>query len=188
MRATRCLRRRGWSPRRGLSVHGPSIATQSQVSITGGGVRHRMGICATWTISARRPGRYRIGPPSVQHEGKRVSGQRGGGGGGPRWRGRTSTAAPSSRSIPSASPAFHRSPGFNAPDDDTGNGDDSDRFDLLPPYPNELRVDRAPDPMAFLRAVVHPTHAVVGQQVTLSNLRLRPARGVSRNEHLGTQP
>ena len=36
-----------------------------------------------------------------------------------------------------------------------------------PTYPEELRVDKAPDPIAFLRATVTPNPVVVGQQVTL---------------------
>jgi hypothetical protein len=45
--------------------------------------------------------------------------------------------------------------------------DDDDPTGSLPPYPEELRVDRAPDAYAFLRAVASPTQVVVGQQLTL---------------------
>ncbi|MEO6600771.1 MAG: BatD family protein, partial [Polyangiaceae bacterium] len=36
-----------------------------------------------------------------------------------------------------------------------------------PSYPEELRVDKAPDPVAFLRTTLTPNQVVVGQQVTL---------------------
>jgi hypothetical protein len=45
---------------------------------------------------------------------------------------------------------------------------DEDLLDLLPPYPKELEVGRALDPIAFVLAKVTPDEAVVGQQVTLS--------------------
>jgi hypothetical protein len=38
----------------------------------------------------------------------------------------------------------------------------------LPPIPEDYKVERAPDPLAFLRATAEPRHVVVGEQVTLS--------------------
>jgi hypothetical protein len=62
---------------------------------------------------------------------------------------------------------------------------DDDPLGGLPPYPEELRVDHAPDPYAFLRAVAVPNRVVVGQQVTLKIFaygRQGPFREASTSE------
>jgi hypothetical protein len=58
----------------GLSAHGPSVGTQQQISLSGGQFSQRVGINATWTIEASKTGHYRIGPPSIEIGGQRLSG------------------------------------------------------------------------------------------------------------------
>ncbi|MBX3126173.1 MAG: BatD family protein [Polyangiaceae bacterium] len=140
----------------GLVAHGPSIGAQSRISIVNGQVRARVGISATWSITASRPGTYRIGPGSVTVQGKRYSDN-----------------AVTVEVVPERSPPslqnpldpfslFPRVPGLAPPEDDDA------LLDLLPPFPPELRVDEAPDALAFVRAVVTPKRAVVGEQLTLA--------------------
>ena len=58
----------------GITVHGPSVAMQQQVTLQGGSFQQRFGISATWTLEIQKPGRYRIGPPSVSIGGQRAQG------------------------------------------------------------------------------------------------------------------
>src|SRR5689334_3377443 len=56
----------------GISGAGPSIGTQTSMSISNGQMTQSVGINATWTLSATRPGTYKIGPASVQTAGGRA--------------------------------------------------------------------------------------------------------------------
>lgn len=153
----------------GFSLHGPSITSQQQVSIAGGRITHRRGITATWTLVATRAGRFAIGPPSVMVSGRRLSGDRvtvevvpaGQGRSAPGGRGSFDPFDPFS--LPGLPPMPKLPPLFGADDDD----DEDDELARLPPFPEELRVERAADPYAFLRAVATPRRVVVGEQVTL---------------------
>ena len=58
----------------GLSLHGPSVASQQQISLSAGKFIRRSGISATWTLEASKAGHYRIGPPTVEVSGQRASG------------------------------------------------------------------------------------------------------------------
>ncbi len=42
----------------GFTVRGPSVSSQTQVSITNGRMSRSVGITVTWTLSAARPGKY----------------------------------------------------------------------------------------------------------------------------------
>lgn len=141
----------------GITVRGPSVAMQQQVTLQGGSFLQRFGISATWTLEAQKPGRYRIGPPSVGIGNQRASGD----------------VVEVQVVPPGSSPRpRHRDPldpfGFGLP----GlpglplGGDDQAPADL-PPFPEELRVAQPEEPVAFLRAVASPARVVVGEQVTL---------------------
>jgi hypothetical protein len=158
----------------GISVHGPSVATQQQISLSGGKFMQRMGIAATWTLEASRTGRYRIGPATVDVGGRMLSGdvvevQVSPPGTRPRPKG-FDPFDPFSFGLPSM-------PSLPFQDPDLPSEEPS-----LPPFPEELRVSRPLDSLAFLRAVVSPKRAVVGEQVTL-DIYAYGARGPFRETY-----
>ena len=150
----------------GISASGPSVGSQSQVSIVNGQMTQSIGISATWVLVASRPGTYRLGPASVQTA-----------------NGRNSDRPVTIEVVPQGSlpppplagqpldpfgmlrglggPGFPGFPGFP--------GDDDQPEQQLPQLPEEFRVPHALDPIAFLRARAVPRKVVVGEQVTLSN-------------------
>ena len=138
---------------------GPSVSTQSTMSIINGRIEQRRGITASWTLTAAQPGRYRIGPSSVIVNGRRVTGDvvnlevlpAG------------SLSQRPSRGFPFGSFGFPNFP-FPGLDDDQPS---DQAFDQLPPVPEELKVDRAKDSIAFLNAAVDKQRVVVGEQLTL---------------------
>lgn len=140
----------------GFTVHGPSVAMQQQVTLQGGSFQQRFGISATWTLETQKPGRYRIGPPTVLIGNQRASGD----------------VVEVQVVPPGSSPRpRHRDPldpfGFGFPGlPGLPLGDDEPPADL-PPFPEELRIAQAEEPVAFLRAVATPSRVVVGEQVTL---------------------
>jgi hypothetical protein len=140
----------------GVEMRGPSIGSYMQGDMLSR--RMSVGIQATWILVPRRTGTLRVGPATVEAGGKRVRGevvvievvpQ------GTLPRPRFDPFQFPFGSSPFPSP-FQRAP-FGEPDEP----------EELPPVPEELRVERAPDPVAFLRAVVTPKNPVVGEQVTL---------------------
>jgi hypothetical protein len=146
-----------------FEVRGPSIGSQTQVSMSNGRVTQRMGISATWLLTPKRPGTFKIGPPSVRAGGSRHVGQ-----------------VVTVEIVPQGStPRRPGGPGFDPfnwldpfggspfPPGFFGPGPREEEEEL-PPVPEDLRVDQAPDPVAFLRAVVSPKRPVVGEQVTLT--------------------
>ncbi len=154
----------------GISVSGPSVAMQQQVTLQGGSFQQRFGISATWTLEAQKPGRYRIGPPSVAVGTRRVSGdvvevEVVAAGGSPRPR-RRDPMDPFGFGLPSL-------PGFPLGDDPPLD---------LPAFPEELRVAAAEEPVAFLRAVATPARVVMGEQVTLK-IFAYGGRGPFRETH-----
>lgn len=151
----------------GISARGPSVASQTQMSINNGQIDQRQGISATWLLTASRPGTYRIGPARVSVGGTPQSSES--------ITVQVDTSGAGSPSTPpspfgfnpfnpfSGMPGMPSLPGLGSPfDNDTDNN-----LDSLPPYPDDLRVDHAPDRTAFLRATVTPQRAVVGQEVRL---------------------
>ncbi len=149
----------------GIAASPPSVTTQQQVSIANGRIQQRQGITVTWTLRASRTGTFRIGPPTVQVGSSRMSGQS-----------VTVQVVPAGSAPPSGGMGLGTSPGwpFGGPNPfgslpgfsfNFGNG--NDQLDMLPNYPDELKMAHPLDPIAFLRATVKPKHVVVGQQVTL---------------------
>lgn len=154
-------------PVSGLSIRGPSIGSQTQVSISNGQMVRRSGISATWSVQAVKVGTFRIGPATVEYGGKQFSSQiatievvpqgtlpRGPRGGGGQPFDPFRFFDPFSGGSPFPQGLFPQ----NGPDQE---------LEELPPVPDEFKVDRAPDPLAFVRMTVTPKHPVVGEQVTV---------------------
>lgn len=150
----------------GLSISGPNLGSRTQVSINNGRMVQQSGISATWTVRALKVGTFRVGPASVQWGGKSYQSESA-----------TLEVVPQG-ALPSAP---QRGPQPGQPFDPFrffdpfGSGSpfpqglfgELNEEEELPPVPEEYRVERAPDPIAFLRATVTPKHPVVGEQVTL---------------------
>ncbi len=156
----------------GMTASQPSRSPQSQVSIINGQMTQRVGVTLTWTVTASKAGSFKLGPPSATFGGERAQGSPipvevvtgATSGGGPQ------RARRGFDPFDFLDPFGHGNspfpPGFNfkSPfDDDPSEPQQPEE----PTYPEELRVDKAPDPIAFLRATVTPNPVVVGQQVTL---------------------
>lgn len=142
----------------GVEVRGPSVGTQTQVTVNNGRMTQSTGISATWTLIPQRVGTIRIGPATVNVGGTLERSQA------------VSVEVVPQGTLPRAPRRFDpfsfdpfggTSPfppnPFMRPDEP----------EELPPVPEELRLERAPDRIAFLRAVASPKNPVVGEQVTL---------------------
>jgi len=141
----------------------------ANLSIINGQVSQSTGVTLTWTVVASKLGSFRVGPPSVTFGGERAQGNPvpievvpGSTGGGQQARRRFDPFDFMNQFGIGNSPF---PPGFNfkSPFDD----DNSEQPAQEPSYPEELRVDKAPDPIAFARATLTPERVFVGQQVTL---------------------
>ncbi len=152
----------------GMTASVPTPSQQSQVSYINGQMTQRVGVVITWNVTATKVGSFKVGPPSVTLGGQRAQGNvipievvAAGAGGAPQRTRRGFDPFNFMDPFGNGSPF---PPGFNSrsPFDD-----DSNQQDEQPSYPDEFRVDKAGDPIAFLRATVSPDHVVVGQQVTL---------------------
>jgi hypothetical protein len=150
---------------RGLTAQGPSTGIQQQVTLSGGRMTQRQLITATWTVVASRPGKFTIGPASMNLGRERLASRPVSvevvavGQGSPRPR-------PGSRGWPFDDDDFFGGlfGGGRLP---PGLGLDSAPTLGLPAVPEEYVVEQAPDPIAFVRTEVTPTRVVVGEQVTL---------------------
>ncbi|HKO53569.1 MAG TPA: BatD family protein [Polyangiaceae bacterium] len=155
----------------GMTAGQPSRSPQSQVSIINGQMSQRVGVTLTWTVTASKAGSFKVGPPSATFAGEQAKGSPipievvTGGSGSPPQRTRRGFDPfdfldPFGRGNSPFPPGFN----FRSPFDDEPSEEQPPEE---PTYPEELRVDKAPDPIAFLRATVTPNPVVVGQQVTL---------------------
>jgi hypothetical protein len=146
----------------GFQVMGPSIGSQTHMNLNTG--QRSTGISATWTLVAQRTGTFRIGPGSVDT------------GGGARVKSGVETI----EVVPQGSLPQQRRRRIDPFSFDPFSGDPfggmnpfpqgpfgRDEPEEPPPVPEEYRLEQAPDPRAFVRAVVTPKHPVVGEQVTL---------------------
>lgn len=155
----------------GMTAGPPSRSPQSQVSIINGQMSQRVGVTLTWTVTPSKVGSFKVGPPSATFAGERAQGNpipvevvAGATGGGQQRQRRGFD--PFNFFDPFGQGSSPFPPGFNfrSPfDDDPSEQQQPEE----PSYPDELRVDKAPDPIAFLRATITPNPVVVGQQVTL---------------------
>jgi hypothetical protein len=146
-----------------FTARGPSVGTNHQVTFNNGRLVRKAGITATWQVVGKTPGTFNLGPGVVQLGGQSHQ-----------------SRALSIKVVPEGSlPKRAARPGPRSPFDDDffqrrrpGRSLFDELFpdvqpDEPPSAPAELQLDKAPDPHAFLRAVVQPQTAVVGQQVTL---------------------
>ncbi|HEY3236234.1 MAG TPA: BatD family protein [Polyangiaceae bacterium] len=154
----------------GVRAQGPSLSSQTQMTISGGQVQQQMGITATWMVTATQVGKLRIGPASVVVSGRRVfddpvvievapAGQ-----GGARRQSPSGGGSPFDPFDPFRGGRFPGFPNLFDFDRDQEPG----LADTLPQLPEEFRIAKALDAQAFVRAVARPERAVVGEQVTLS--------------------
>lgn len=154
-----------------FQVRGPSIGSRQQVSINGFHMVRQVGISASWQLTPTRAGVYTVGPASVQVGGHRQASQ-----------------TVQIRVLPEGQGQRaqrrqnrgRRTPGGFTPFDPFNDNDAFDSLfdrlrnggrtapDQLPAPPEGLVPAHLPDSTAFLDAHVDTTHAVVGQQVTLS--------------------
>ncbi|MBN1610653.1 MAG: BatD family protein [Polyangiaceae bacterium] len=154
----------------GFTVQGPSVSTQTGIQFSGGQISRSMGLKADWTLVASRPGRYTIGPASVEYGGRRVLDRAfaievvAGTPGGAR-QARPPSNWPFDPGFDPFSLFSGRLPRLPRIDLDPDALDQED--ETLPPAPEGYQPSGARDKWAFLDARVQPDHAVVGQQVTL---------------------
>jgi hypothetical protein len=153
----------------GMTASRPNASPQSRVSIINGQMTQSSGVTVNWVVTATRAGSFRVGPPSITFAGERAQGNpipievvTGSTGGGQRAR-RSADPFDFMNQFGFGNSPFP--PGFNfkSPFDD----DSSEQQEQEPSYPEELRLDKAPDAIAFARATVTPEHVYVGQQVNL---------------------
>ncbi|HEY6081263.1 MAG TPA: BatD family protein [Polyangiaceae bacterium] len=151
----------------GVTGSGPNVGSQTQMSIVNGQMTQSVGITATWVLSASAPGTYRLGPASVltssgRKQDRVVTVEVVPRGSMPRSQGPSGGQPfdPWGMLRGMGGPNFPGFPGFSDLD--------QPREPELPQPPEEYRVDRALDPIAFLRARAVPKKVVVGEQVTLS--------------------
>ncbi|MEO7037605.1 MAG: BatD family protein [Polyangiaceae bacterium] len=148
----------------GMTVGQPSLSRSSQVSYSNGQVSQQYRFTLTWNVVASKTGTFRIGPPSVLVSGERAQGS-------PIQIQVVAGSTGASRPLPQrgfdpfgmfgGNSPFP--PGFSPFGDDT----DDQQPQQEPSYPVELRLDKAPDPNAFVRATLTPDQVYVGQQVML---------------------
>ena len=150
----------------GMTASGPNSSSQWGVMDNNGRVTRTTTIRLTWQVVATKVGSFKIGPPTMAFDARHVSGQPV----------QIEVVAASARralsgrprGFPSGFPFDFTSPlgGMTFPPSlfDDGPGEPQPE---APRYPDELRVEQAPDPVAFLRVTATPKRVVVGQQVTL---------------------
>lgn len=149
----------------GFTVEGPTVSTSQQISFTNGSFQHRHGIAASWVVAGTRPGKFVLGPATVDVgqrviQGETVEVEILAPGAAPR---RPTQRRPGGLFDPfDPFSGFPKLPGFD--DDDT---DDRPLIDVPDETPPEFAVPHAGDPLAFLRATVEPKEALVGQEVRL---------------------
>jgi len=153
----------------GVTLRGPTVSSQRQVSIVNNQIAQSVGIAATWVAIATKAGTITFGPATarvgaytVRSAPLTVEVVPAGQGTGSSRRGRARD--PFGFFDPFSAP-FPALPGFGAPFDDAPAEPEES-----PWYPDELRTDRALDADVFLRALARPRRVVIGEQVTYSVL------------------
>src|SRR5689334_4811691 len=56
----------------GFTVQGPSVSSSQSFSLSNGRFEHLRGVTATWLVVPTHPGRYVIGPATVQFGSKSI--------------------------------------------------------------------------------------------------------------------
>ncbi len=147
-------------------VNGPSVRTELRMFSDGRSSTRQRGLTATWSVTPQKLGKLTIGPGSFQVGGKVVQGET------------VVVEVVPAGSIPQA-PTTRRlvPPGFPDPFGTDpfgffggrGMGGDDPFDDMLRsgPVPDELKLERAPNDVAFLRQEVTPRRVVIGEQLML---------------------
>jgi len=152
----------------GVTLRGPSVSSQQQVSIVNGQIARSVGISATWVATATRTGRLTLGPATARVgtatvRSDPITVEVVAAGKGTASRRRQRARDPFGFFDPFSSP-FPSLPGFEPPADPAPAEEES------PSYPDEFRTDRALEADVFLRALARPRRVVIGEQVTYSVL------------------
>lgn len=143
-------------------VIGPSVGTQSFMQIGPGGMVSKMGISATWQLTASSPGSFTLNGPTVVWKGRRVKANR-----------LTVEVVPAGTRPKRPSNPFLRPGGpggiFNTIPWPFGGieGPAEEEDDDPNAAKNELAMPKAPDKNLFLRAVADKESAVIGEQINL---------------------
>lgn len=150
----------------GITASGPSVGSQSSISIVNGRMTQSIGINATWVLLATKPGTYKLGPASVQTPTGRKSDRvitievvAAGGLPTPPLAGQP--LDPFGMLPGLGGPGFPGFPGFPGLDEPAPEP-------RLPELPEEYRIQHPLDPIAFVRNRAQPRKVVVGEQLTLS--------------------
>ena len=150
------------------SVSDPQLKVPDGVRIFGQQVSQGSVVAITWMLSASRAGKYRIGPASVLTAKGRTSDRP------------VTVEVVAQGTLTDKQPPLGGQPldpfsimrGFGGPGFPTLPGfpgfPEPEQAPELPALPEDYKVERAPDPIAFLRATAEPRQVVVGEQVTLS--------------------
>ncbi|MDX2053077.1 MAG: BatD family protein [Polyangiaceae bacterium] len=157
----------------GFVALGPNVSTQQQISIVNGRMSRNYGVTASWSVTPTKAGRYTIGPASIVVQGRRLSDDA------QTLEVLPQGALPRQPSQPQARGGFPQ--GFD-PFDPFGPGGpfggrlgrpslpdpslDEPAFDPAS-VPDEWRVAKALDPLAFIVSKASPKKVVVGQALTL---------------------
>ena len=153
----------------GMTASQPNVGKSFQSSNVNGQLSQQIRLTLTWNIVASRPGTFTIGPPSLLVNGERAQGA-------PIQIKVTTTSTGAAQPTPQrgfdpfgmfgGNSPFPPGFGLGSPlDDDTDT--DTQQQPQEPSYPDELRIDKPPDPLAFVRATLTPDQVYVGQQVVL---------------------
>jgi hypothetical protein len=150
------------------SISEPELKVPSGVRIFGTSVQQGSSVSIIWMLMASRAGKFKLGPASVttskgRQSDKPVTIEVVPQGTLPRGSTPPLGGQPSPLGILRGFgggnfPGFPGFPGFDEPEAQPE----------LPPLPDGYAIDRAQDPVAFLRATAEPRQVVVGEQVTLS--------------------
>jgi len=150
-------------------ISDPDLTLPDGVRSFGQSVSQGAGVTISWMLTASRAGKYKIGPASVMtSKGRRsdkpvvveVVAQGTLGNRPPPLGGQPVDPFSILRGFGGS--RFPGMPGF------PGFPDEPEAPPELPALPEGYKVERAPDPVAFLRATAVPTRVVVGEQVTLT--------------------
>lgn len=151
-------------PHTGFTIVDTSVSPTQMVSIINGKRTDKTGLTVIWALRAERTGTFTIGPPSIATPGGRKNGSSHrvvvvapGKGTQPR-RGGSRGGRPAPQTIDPFKGLF---PGFDDDDSDWLHG-------RQPPTDPKYALVEPRAPVAFLHATIDKTHAVVGEQVTLS--------------------
>lgn len=154
-----------------FEAQGPSLSTQQSVSIVGLQMTRTSSTVATWILAATAKGHFRIGPASMVVGGRKVTDRavdidvvaasnRTNNARGRRRNLPFDPFDPFGGGDPFSGPMFPPIPGLRL--------EEPTEPPTLPAVPEELNVERAKDPLAFLDARVTPKRAVVGEQIRLN--------------------